>query len=74
MIITHTYDNRKICNGCNYFEPSKNKVEGQCVCKSNRIRDHFRLSTDKKCSWWTPRTEENWKLFFQMQIRNREKL
>lgn len=57
MILEHTYDNRKICYGCKFFEPSENQVEGNCACTHNRIRDHFRWATDKKCSWWSPKPE-----------------
>ena len=58
MKVEHTYDNRKICNGCKYFEPYENKIEGTCVCTKNRIRDHFRWATDKRCSWWTIKEQE----------------
>lgn len=61
MIIEHTYDNRKVCHGCDYFELNKLNEPGFCTCTTNKIRNHVRWATQGKCGSWVPKTEENWK-------------
>lgn len=51
MIIEHTYDNRKICNGCAYLKLVEDGWTGECQCKDSRIRDKRRHVTDRKCTY-----------------------
>lgn len=54
MIITYTYDNRKICYGCKWYHPvpRENGMIGLCVNQQTKVRNKSRFATDKKCKQW----------------------
>ena len=55
MIITYSYDNRKICFGCKYYSyVEKDPLIGLCqnqVTRANKAR----FATSKKCKQWEER-------------------
>lgn len=57
MIITYSYDNRKICFGCEHFKPIVGEwAMGKCICEESKAKNKDRrFATDKKCKHWTRR-------------------
>jgi len=51
VIAEHTYDNRRICNGCSYLAMNEDGWTGLCECKENRVKDKHRCVTDRKCTY-----------------------
>lgn len=51
MIIEFTYNNKNICNECNWLNLDKDGWTGICTCPYSKVRNKYRHITDKKCSW-----------------------